>query len=332
MNNNLQRTGAILVLSVFLLSGCGGGNAKKNTFYYAKVNPTKGTIRTTVSTTGAIEPRNRLEIKPPISGRIDSILVKEGSRVKKGQTLAWISSTDRAALLDAARTQGADAVKHWEEVYKATPLIAPIDGEVIDRSLEPGQTISATSVVLVLSDQLIVKANVDETDIGKVKIGQKVEITSDAYPDQTVSGYVEHIAYESTIVSNVTTYEVDIRPSYTPGYFRSGMGTNVEIITAQHKNALLLQADAIQTGQTGSYVLVPSARPEEPEKKEITTGLSDDKQVEILSGLTATSEVLVKTYGTQALTKKGTNNSSNPFMPKRPTGNVRRSGGGMPPH
>ena len=71
-----------------------------------EVPPFRGTIEQIVSTTGTVLPKNRLEIKPPVPGRIESISVSEGQDVKTGQLLAWMSSTERAALLDAARGQG----------------------------------------------------------------------------------------------------------------------------------------------------------------------------------------------------------------------------------
>ena len=137
-----------------------------------EVNPATGGIQTIITATATVQPQNRLEIKPPINGRIDKILVEEGEKVKIGQTLAWMSSTERAALLDAARARGPDEMKYWEDVYKPTPLIAPIDGDVIVSKDEPGQTVTSSDVVVVLSDQLIVQAHVDETDIGKIKVGQ----------------------------------------------------------------------------------------------------------------------------------------------------------------
>ena len=164
----------------------------------------------TVITTGVVEPQNRLEIKPSISGRIEEILVHEGDHVRSGDVLAWMSSTERAALIDAARSQGNKELKYWEEVYKKTPLISPIDGEIIDRPVEPGQTVTTSDAVLVLSDRLVVNAQFDETDVGKVKIGQKAFITLDAYPDIQLDGVVDHIAYESQVINNVTIYDVDI--------------------------------------------------------------------------------------------------------------------------
>ncbi|RLI00640.1 efflux RND transporter periplasmic adaptor subunit, partial [Candidatus Bathyarchaeota archaeon] len=167
---------------------------------YREIHPFYGDICVTVSTTGIVEPQNRVEIKPPIAGRIEEILGKEGDKVKKGDVLCLMSSTERAALLDAAHLKGEKELKYWEEVYKSTPLIAPIDGQVIVRAVEPGQTVTVNDTILVLSDRLIVKAQVDETDIGKVKLGQRAVITLDAYPDIKVEARVNHISYESKII------------------------------------------------------------------------------------------------------------------------------------
>jgi len=73
---------------------------------WTELSPAIGSIQTIISTTGTILPKNRLEIKPPVNGRIESVLVKEGQSVKAAEVLAWMSSTERAALLDAAQGQG----------------------------------------------------------------------------------------------------------------------------------------------------------------------------------------------------------------------------------
>jgi len=167
------------------------------TSFTKEIRPVLGDIQMAVMTTGAVEPQNRLEIKPSINSRIEEILVDEGDKVTKGQILAWTSSTERAALVDAARSQGDGALAYWEQVYKQTPIISPIDGEVIVRSIEPGQTVTTNDTVLVLSDRLIVSAQFDETDIGRVGLGKEAVIALDAYPKVKIEGTVDHIAYES---------------------------------------------------------------------------------------------------------------------------------------
>ena len=103
-----------------------------------EVTPVVGTIRTYISCTGTVLPKNRLEVKPPVGGRIEKILVQEGDYIKSGQVLAWMSSTERAALLDAARGKGDESYQYWEEAYKPIPLPSPIDAQVIVATTQPG--------------------------------------------------------------------------------------------------------------------------------------------------------------------------------------------------
>ena len=278
------------------------------------IEPAYGSIKNVISTTGTVLPQNRLELKPPINGRVEKILVKEGDKVKTGQNLALMSSTERAALLDAAKDKGSDAVKYWEEAYKPIPLLAPIDGEVIVATVQPGQTVTTADAVLVLSDRLIVRAQVDETDIGKVKVGMPAEITLDAYPDAKVKVSVEHIYYESKTVNNVTIYEVDLIPGEVPVYFRSGMNATVDFIDQERENILLVPLEAVHKDNGEIYVLVSKGAGKEPEKAAVKLGVADEKNAEILSGLTAADKIVVKSQKYE-LPKKDT--SSNPFLPSR---------------
>lgn len=78
---------------------------------YLKGTISKGKITVKILSTGTVQPENRLQIKSPVAGRVDRVLVTEGQKVKKGQIIAWLSSTERAALIDAARTQGKEEIK-----------------------------------------------------------------------------------------------------------------------------------------------------------------------------------------------------------------------------
>ena len=283
-----------------------------------EIKPSYCDIRVVISTTGDVEPQNRLELKPPIGGRVEEILVHEGDKVKVGQILAWMSSTERAALLDAARSQGAEAMKYWSDVYKATPLISPIDGDVIVRAVEPGQTVTETTPVLVLSDRLIVNALVDETDVGKVKVGQQAVVSLDAYPEVKVPSRIDHISYESKTVNNVTIYEVDVLPEKVPDMFRSGMSAIVEIVEASKENVLCVPLEAVRKTKKGGIVLVSAAPGKSPAEREVVLGVTDDKNVEIVSGLTDNDTVVIKT-GKKKL-PKSTTVGTNPFMPNPPRG------------
>lgn len=285
------------------------------------VVPHVGTINSSVSATGTVLPYNRLEIKPQVNGRMETVLVEEGQKVRRGQVLGWMSSTERAALIDAARAQGAGSLKYWEEAYRPIAVVAPINGTVIVRGIEPGQTALTTTAILVLSDRLIVKADLDETDIGRVKRGQRVIITLDAYPDVKVGGRVDLIEFESKTVNNVTMYEVNIIPDTVPDVYRSGMTADVSIIEKAKEDALLLPVEAVVTDGNRHYAWVLSGKSKDPVKKEIQVGMADDQNMEILSGITAADRVAVMANGVSLEAKS----STNPFMPKRPT--EKKSGG-----
>ncbi len=279
-----------------------------------EISPFFGSIQNIISTTGTVLPKNRLEIKPPVNGRIESILVKEGERVKDGQLLAWMSNTERAALLDAAEGQGEEKLKYWQEVYKPIALLAPIDAEVIVATTQPGQTVTTSDAVIVLSDKLIVRAQVDETDIGKIIVGQKAIVSLDAYPEVKINAVVEHIYYESETVNNVTVYKVDLMPEETPAFFRSGMNAAIDFIETSKDKALLVPVEAVYKDNGDDYVLIKEAGSNNPAKRVVKSGISDDNNTEILSGLSVEDKIFIKSAN-YSLPKGET--GSNPFMPFR---------------
>ena len=281
----------------------------------AEIHPSRGTISSSVSTTGAVEPQNRVKIQSSVGGRIEEILVQEGRLVKKGAVLAMLSSTERAALLDAAKLQGKSEQSYWENVYKKTAVIAPMDGQVIVRSVDPGQTVTTSDSLFVLSDRLIVKAFVDETDLGRVKIGQKALIGLDAYPDIRVNGVVEHIYYESHLQNNVNIYNVDVIPDRIPDVFRSGMSANIKIIVLEKNGALLLPISAVQNRNGKTFVRQKSDDAEKGRRyTKVETGMQDGSNIEILDGLTENSVVLMPDTTLVLPKNKG---GSNPFTPQQ---------------
>lgn len=283
----------------------------------------RGTLEVTVLATGVVRPRNRLEIKPPLAGRIEEVRVNEGDRVHKGQILAWMSSTERAALLDAARARGAEELERWSEFYKPTPILSPIAGTVILRNVEPGQSFTAQDAVLVVADRLIVEAQVDETDIAQVRLGQPARIVLDAYPATSIEGQVTAIAYEAKTINNVTTYPVEVLPRKVPAFMKSGMTAAVHFLVAVKRDALLLAAQALRSRNGKPYVLLlPLAKGEKPVERTVEIGITDGKRVEILSGLSEGDKVLVPEIGVAKRT--GTSPFSTWGRPKRETASSRQ--------
>ncbi|MEK6542918.1 MAG: HlyD family efflux transporter periplasmic adaptor subunit [Elusimicrobiota bacterium] len=306
-------------------------NAKKGKAELREETATMGAIKVTVLATGIAQPQNRVEIKPPIAGRADEILVKEGDKVVKGQILARMSSLERAALLDAARAKGPEELEHWESLYKPTPLVAPLNGIIIARSIEPGQTVTSQEAVLVMSDRLIVKAQVDETDIGSIHVGQEATLSLDAYASHILPAKVGHVAYEAKTVSNVTIYEVDVVPGSVPDFMRSGMTANVEFLVARKNDILTLPAEAVLYKDGRTLVMRPKTNGNGRNKgfdlTEIAIGITDGKTIEVLSGLAAADTVLVKRLESGQRRQQ----ASSPFMPSmgrgRGANNAPRTGG-----
>lgn len=307
----------IVVLLVLVGIGYGYRN-RKNTKsenlapVYEPVKVETRSLYSAVESTGEIQPRNRLDVKPPIAGRLEELFVDEGDLVTKGQILGWVSSTERATLLDAALATSEEELEYWAALYKPTPLVSPLKGTIIARNFEPGQSISSADAVVVIADDLIVVANLDETDIGLVKNGQKVNVWLEAYPEDKFPCEVEKIAYDARIVSNVTMYEVDVRPQELPDFARSGMTANLEFVLQERSDVLAVLTSAIQEADGGTEVLVPSAHSDEPESRAVEVGISDDRYTEIVSGLGADDEVLIQKIKTGQVKAATT-----PFTPKR---------------
>jgi len=302
----------VAAASVWVYRHRNGGNGRTQTYEPAAFKRQR--MEATIESTGVVTPRNRLEIKPPIGGRIDEVLVVEGQQVRKGEVIARMSSTERAALLDAARTRGEEAVKKWEDAYKSTALMAPLDGTIIARNTEPGQTVTAQDAILVLSDRLVVNGQVDETDVARVRLGQSVRIKLDAYPDVKITGKVTQIAYEARTVNNVTIYTVEIEPANVPACMKSGMTATVGFRTAEVEDALTLPVEAVRTEDGKSVVLVDTGNPKaQPERWRILTGLVSGGRIEVLAGLDGSEKVVVASF--RLPDQKNT--SGSPFMPSR---------------
>lgn len=250
-------------------------------------------LKEIIDTTGEVSALNRVEIKPSVAGRVDKLLVNEGDNVKKGQVLAYLSSSDRVAILDAVRANPDENIEEWENTYKATPVISPMNGKIILKNVVEGQTISTSDILYALADELIVLASVDEADIGKIKVNQKAQITLDAYKDVTISGRVFQILEEGKNVSNVITYYVKIRPDKTPSFFKSLMTANIDIAVREHKDVVVIPWDSFKEDEDGhTYVLVGNNL--QPSKQNIKTGISDGDNTEVVSGLSKGDTILIK--------------------------------------
>ncbi len=294
----------IVVIAGFVFLKKGKTTETKTQFETMEVK--YGNIEEKVLSTGIIQPYTRVTVRSPVRGRIEKVFVDERDKVKKGDLLALISSEDRVAILDAAQSileeakasgdkqKMKDAKESYEiakRAYKPIPLITSISGTVIRRNCEPGQNVSLENELFVLSDRLIADVEVDEADIGKIQKGQYAEITLDAFPDEKLPAEVAKISAESKTVSDIVIYDVMVQPLTVPEKWMSGMTANVEFFISKKDNILIVPERAVKDIKGSKVVFVLENG--KPVKREIETGISDGRVVEVKSGLKEGEEIIL---------------------------------------
>ncbi len=306
-----------------VLGGCSHGHGGGTGYRQMKVS--RDDIQLTVLATGNVQPNNELAVYPAIACRIEKIRIKEGDTVKKGETLMDLSSTERATVLDEAAAEGTSQLAYWQQIYEETPLISPENGQVIYLPTVPGQVCSTGTTMMVMSDHLMVNTQVDETDLAQIKLGEAATITLDAYPDKPFPAVVHRISYFSTLVNNVTTYEVDVWPEPVPTFMRTGMTSNVVFNVSTREDVLTVPSSALQQQDNQTGVFVPGDNGK-PKFQPIQTGVTDGKRVEVVSGLNEGDAILIKSFSAGQYNHQQA--GSNPLMPGAPGGGNRGSGGG----
>ena len=185
-----------------------------------------------------------------------------------------------------------------------------------------------------MADRLIVKAQVDETDLGKVRVGLPCQVKLDAYPEEKMRGRVDHVAYEARNVNNVTVYDIEValygsgRTTRSGIVLRSGMTATVSVIVAERERVLIVPAEALTERDGVLGVLVPRPGTAPPTLLPVTLGLADGGRVEITAGLKEGSTVVISS---NPIPPSKMSDAKNPFMPSRMQnrgGGGQRGGGG----
>jgi len=194
------------------------------------------------------------------------------------------------------------SLQNAQQQMDYTTITAPMDGVIADLEIQKGTIISsATSVVgggtsvITLSDMshIFVLASVDESDIGSVEVGQRVNVTADAYPGRTFTGKVVRIALQGVNTSNVVTFEVKIEvTSDNRDLLKPQMTGNVEIVESSKSDVIMVPMMAIMRKQHNTYVTV--LKPDNStEERPITLGINDGENQEVTSGLSGGEQILV---------------------------------------
>ena len=210
--------------------------------------------------------------------------------------------------------------------FQGSNIVAPMDGLVLTKNVEIGESITsgvssfnAGTVLFTVADvtKMIIKAGVNEVDIGKIRVGLPVNLSLDAYPKTKFAGRIDRIAPAVRVDDKVRVFDVEIRLDAQGKELRSGMTANIEVLGEKKEKVLTVPVESVFQRDEGEIVFLkkqidPKAAPAKPakttsngekdkdawkqffEKRVVVTGLSDNRRVEIVKGLKAGDEVALE--------------------------------------
>ena len=193
------------------------------------------------------------------------------------------------------------AMAEVEERLDETEIFAPIDGVIIEKLVEEGQIIasgisnvSGGTAIATIADmsRLFIIADIDETDIGSVKIGHAVRITADAFPNKIFKGKVTRIAPQGVIDNSITIFKAKIEVQGTgKTLLKPMMSANIDIVTRQIKDTVYVTRAGIRKDEEGEFAVI--LKNDQPEKVRVKTGIKNPIHVQIISGLNPDDEVIL---------------------------------------
>ena len=343
---------------------------EENTVTYETEKVIRMDLTKTVSATGTVQPRDSVEVSSKITARVKEIPVKENDRVVTGQVVAILDGKDVEAKRDQAqftltnalqkleRTKrlyeiGAKSLEEYQDAQyeydraksaleeaqsdvNDTVITAPMDGIVVGEPVTAGsmavQGSNNPTVILRIADlsEKLVKAKVDETDIGNIRVGENATFTVDAYPDEEFSAQVIKISQTDTANSwNVNSssssssssssnaviyYYVTFHAPDPKNLLLPAMTARLDIIVGKVQNAVCVPIAAVKTDNQGSYVekiLTDEKGKQSAEKVYITIGLYGEDYVEVVNGKLNPGDDISVTYkaAKTASTGEGTRRS-----------------------
>jgi HlyD family secretion protein len=211
----------------------------------------------------------------------------------------------KVAQAEADVQKNRATLSQLEEQLSYTTITSPIDGVVLSRDVEMGDAVSSilvlgsgATLVMTLGDtsEVYVKGKVDESDIGKVYLGQPARIRVETFKDKTFTGHVTKISPMGVEKDNVTTFEVRVSINNPGGELKAEMTANAEILLDEHKNTLMIPEGAIMYDKDKkASVDIPDPKAKDGMKKvAVNIGISNGAKTEVLSGLKEGQEVVLQ--------------------------------------
>lgn len=329
-----QRKWWIILIAIIALIGFGwyqNKQASKPKLSFA--HPTIQTLTQTVEASGVIDASEKAVMRFIAGGKVVYLGAKEGDQVKKWQTIATIDARDLQKRLEKSLNLYGIQRNSWDQTLDDTKdrtlpkkeersvdnaqltltntvadvelssiaisnaaMTSPIAGVLVSApTTVAGVTLGPTdSFVVVNPSSLIFRSQVDEADIAKIKLGQKVALTLDAYPDTTIEAVVTKIGLVAVQTTSGTTFTVEVKlPAENAlELYRLGMNGDAQIELITKPNVLAVPLAATKERGEKFYVDVRTGTDTYVER-EIQVGLQTEDAVEVTGGLTAQDEILL---------------------------------------
>ena len=220
------------------------------------------------------------------------------------------------AEVESDKLSMSDAKKRLQD----TTVSAPIDGIVADKNVHVGQIIASGinnvgggTTVMTLADlsRICVLVSVDESDIGRIEVGQRARITADAHPDAFFAGQIVRVATKGTITSSVVTFEVKVEVKGPhQRLLKPEMTANVEIVAVEKENVLVIPVNALERRRSERFTTVQ--KPDGTmEQRAVRTGASDGEVMEILDGLSEGETILIPQGAAQSRWRRSDGEEAN---------------------
>lgn len=279
----------------------------------------KTNLASFIELTGTVRPNITSDVSAPIEGVLEKLLVRENSIVKKDELVGVISSSDRNALIasnqqkikeletklaktDKSSSQYAEiqqqllkAQKDYEyalSMYQTYPVVAPMSGMVTKRYFDQGSQLTARQAFIAITDMssLVIKVELNEKYFSKIKQGDKVDLTLNAYPGKTFTGIVSLINPEINPVSR--TVMIDLKLVKNSEKILPGMMAEIKLPIEKKKDVLAVPNDAILTkpSEEKFVFIVLNGHAYEHIVK---LGLVTQKQTEVTEGLQLGDSVVI---------------------------------------
>lgn len=270
-------------------------------FAVNSLTPSSGVSQTTIDGYKTSVAAARTQINNAISdltGAEEAVKTAQSGLEVAQSELALSSAPTRPESINAQEAQ-VDAARANADSLRAqlakTYIRSPIVGIVTERNVDVGEIVAAnTTAISVISDQEFkIEANITESDIAKVTVGDIAVLSLDAYPDATLSAKVVAIDPAETLIDGVPAYKTTLHLTEKDSRIKSGMTANLDILTTQISGAIVVPSRAVFEEEGKKFVWVKNGK--EEQKTEVTTGIRDGEGgVQILTGIIEGQTVLVK--------------------------------------